>query len=123
MTKRFRRHVLTAALYERFSSRGEADFADKVLSAMRFQFGGHMEKEAGRWHGEAGIGRTGFFRRHGGSGIQEDFPSLQALVKTGRLNVPVIGVAKAGWNLDQLKARAKDGIEKNGALDRRRFQS
>jgi 6-phosphogluconate dehydrogenase len=37
-------HVLTAALYERFSSRGEADFADKLLSAMRFQFGGHLEK-------------------------------------------------------------------------------
>ena len=36
--------VLTAALYERFSSRGEADFADKLLSAMRFQFGGHLEK-------------------------------------------------------------------------------
>ena len=37
-------HVLTAALYERFSSRGEADFADKLLSAMRFEFGGHLEK-------------------------------------------------------------------------------
>jgi 6-phosphogluconate dehydrogenase len=36
--------VLTASLYERFSSRGEADFADKLLSAMRFQFGGHLEK-------------------------------------------------------------------------------
>ena len=36
--------VLTAALYERFSSRGEADFANKLLSAMRFQFGGHHEK-------------------------------------------------------------------------------
>jgi 6-phosphogluconate dehydrogenase len=39
-------HVLTAALYERFSSRGEADFADKLLSAMRYEFGGHMEKSA-----------------------------------------------------------------------------
>jgi 6-phosphogluconate dehydrogenase len=38
-------HVLTAALYERFSSRGEAEFADKVLSAMRFAFGGHLEKK------------------------------------------------------------------------------
>ena len=37
-------HVLTAALYERFSSRGEADFANKMLSAMRYQFGGHLEK-------------------------------------------------------------------------------
>jgi 6-phosphogluconate dehydrogenase len=38
--------VLTAALYERFASRGEADFANKLLSAMRFQFGGHLEKTA-----------------------------------------------------------------------------
>jgi len=40
-------HVLTAALYERFSSRGEADFADRILSAMRYGFGGHIEKVAG----------------------------------------------------------------------------
>jgi 6-phosphogluconate dehydrogenase len=38
--------VLTTALYERFSSRGEADFQDKLLSAMRFQFGGHKEKSS-----------------------------------------------------------------------------
>src|SRR5215469_10513773 len=40
--------VLTSALYERFSSRGEADYANKLLSAMRFQFGGHMEKVPGK---------------------------------------------------------------------------
>jgi len=40
--------VLTAALYERFSSRGEAEFADKLLSAMRFQFGGHLERPSGK---------------------------------------------------------------------------
>ncbi|MGC2765150.1 MAG: decarboxylating 6-phosphogluconate dehydrogenase, partial [Candidatus Acidiferrum sp.] len=40
--------VLSAALYERFSSRGEGDFAAKLLSAMRFQFGGHLEKKAGQ---------------------------------------------------------------------------
>jgi 6-phosphogluconate dehydrogenase len=39
-------NVLAAALFERFSSRGEADFADKVLSAMRYEFGGHLEKKA-----------------------------------------------------------------------------
>ena len=39
--------VLSAALYARFSSRGEADFADRILSAMRFQFGGHVEQHAG----------------------------------------------------------------------------
>ena len=41
-------HVLTTALYERFSSRGEADFANKVLSAMRYGFGGHLEKPAAK---------------------------------------------------------------------------
>ena len=40
-------HVLAAALFERFSSRGEADFQNRVLSAMRFEFGGHVEKGAG----------------------------------------------------------------------------
>jgi 6-phosphogluconate dehydrogenase len=39
--------VLSTALYERFSSRGEADFADKLLSAMRYEFGGHLEKSKG----------------------------------------------------------------------------
>jgi glucose-6-phosphate 1-dehydrogenase len=45
------------------------------------------------------------------------FPALQAMVKRGHLNVPVVGVAKAGWNLDQLKARARDSVEKHGGLD------
>jgi 6-phosphogluconate dehydrogenase len=38
--------VLSSALYERFSSRGDGDFADKLLSAMRYEFGGHLEKKA-----------------------------------------------------------------------------
>jgi 6-phosphogluconate dehydrogenase len=43
-------HVLSAALFERFTSRGEADFANRVLSAMRHQFGGHLEKPAEGGH-------------------------------------------------------------------------
>ncbi len=39
-------HVLTSALYERFSSRGEADYANRLVSAMRFEFGGHVEKDS-----------------------------------------------------------------------------
>jgi 6-phosphogluconate dehydrogenase len=39
-------HVLSAALFERFESRGEADFANRILSAMRKQFGGHAEKQS-----------------------------------------------------------------------------
>ena len=43
------------------------------------------------------------------------------MVKRGHLNVPVIGVAKAGWNLDQLRARAQDSLEKHGGIDRAAF--
>lgn len=58
-----------------------------------------------------------FFGATGDLAYKQIFPSLQAMVKNGRLNVPVIGVAKAGWNLDQLKARAKDSLEKHGGVD------
>jgi glucose-6-phosphate 1-dehydrogenase len=44
------------------------------------------------------------------------------MVKRGTLNVPVIGVARAGWNLDQFKARAKDSLEKHGGLDPAAFE-
>jgi glucose-6-phosphate 1-dehydrogenase len=50
------------------------------------------------------------------------FPALQAMIKRGHLTVPVIGVAKAGWNLDQLKARARDSVEKHGGLDAPSFE-
>jgi glucose-6-phosphate 1-dehydrogenase len=50
------------------------------------------------------------------------FPALQAMIKRGHLTVPVIGVAKAGWNLDQLKARARDSLEKHGGLDALAFE-
>jgi glucose-6-phosphate 1-dehydrogenase len=52
-----------------------------------------------------------FFGATGDLAYKKIFPSLQAMLKRGHLNVPVIGVAKAGWNLDQLKARAKDSLE------------
>jgi glucose-6-phosphate 1-dehydrogenase len=62
-----------------------------------------------------------FFGATGDLAYKKIFPSLQAMVKTGRLTVPVIGVAKAGWNLDQLKARAQDSLEKHGDLDPEAF--
>jgi glucose-6-phosphate 1-dehydrogenase len=55
-----------------------------------------------------------FFGVTGDLAYKKIFPSLQAMLKRGNLNVPVIGVAKAGWNLDQLKARARDSLEKHG---------
>ncbi len=58
-----------------------------------------------------------FFGASGDLAYKKIFPSLQAMVRRGRLTVPVIGVAKAGWNRDQLIARAKASIEQYGALD------
>jgi glucose-6-phosphate 1-dehydrogenase len=58
-----------------------------------------------------------FFGATGDLAYKKIFPALQAMVTRGTLGVPVIGVAKAGWNLDQLKARAKDSLEQHGGLD------
>jgi glucose-6-phosphate 1-dehydrogenase len=58
-----------------------------------------------------------FFGATGDLAYKKIFPALQAMVKRGSLDVPVIGVAKAGWTLDQLKERAKDSLEKHGGLD------
>jgi glucose-6-phosphate 1-dehydrogenase len=62
-----------------------------------------------------------FFGATGDLAYKKIFPSLQAMVKRGNLNVPVIGVAKAGWNLGQLRARAQDSLEKHGGIDRPAF--
>jgi glucose-6-phosphate 1-dehydrogenase len=58
-----------------------------------------------------------FFGATGDLAYKKIFPALQAMAKRGHLDVPVIGVAKAGWNLDQLRARAQDSVEKHGGLD------
>ena len=58
-----------------------------------------------------------FFGATGDLAYKKIFPALQALIRRGHLDMPVIGVAKSGWNLDQLKARAKDSLEKHGGLD------
>jgi len=55
-----------------------------------------------------------FFGATGDLAYKKIFPALQAMVKRGHLNVPVIGVAKAGWTLEQLKARAHDSLDKRG---------
>lgn len=62
-----------------------------------------------------------FFGATGDLAYKKIFPALHAMAKRGQLNVPVIGVAKAGWVLDQLKARAQDSIEKHGGLDSAAF--
>jgi len=62
-----------------------------------------------------------FFGATGDLAYKKIFPALQAMIKRGHLDVPVIGVAKAGWNLDQLRARAKDSLEKHGGVDAAAF--
>jgi len=64
-----------------------------------------------------------FFGAPGDLAYKKIFPSLQAMLKHGHLNVPVIGVAKAGWNVDQLRARARDSLEKHsGGVDAAAFE-
>ena len=55
-----------------------------------------------------------FFGATGDLAYKKIFPALQAMIKRGHLDVPVVGVAKAGWTLDQLKVRAHDSLEKHG---------
>ncbi len=62
-----------------------------------------------------------FFGATGDLAYKQIFPSLQKLAKRGKLAGPVIGVAKAGWDLDQLKKRAKDSVEQHGGLDPQGF--
>jgi len=61
------------------------------------------------------------FGATGDLAFKKIFPALQAMVKRGTLNVPVIGVGRRGWNVDQLRARAQDSLQKHGGLDQRAF--
>jgi glucose-6-phosphate 1-dehydrogenase len=63
-----------------------------------------------------------FFGATGDLAYKKIFPALQAMVKRGHLKVPVIGVARENWTLDQLKARAKDSLEHHGGLDPEAFE-
>src|SRR6266403_2888133 len=63
-----------------------------------------------------------FFGATGDLAYKKIFPALQAMVKRGHLDLPVVGVAKAGWNLDQLRTRAHDSLEKHGGVDAAAFE-
>jgi glucose-6-phosphate 1-dehydrogenase len=63
-----------------------------------------------------------FFGATGDLAYKKIFPALQAMVKRGHLDVPVVGVAKAGWNREQFEARARDSVEKHGGLDPAAFE-
>jgi glucose-6-phosphate 1-dehydrogenase len=62
-----------------------------------------------------------FFGATGDLAYKQIFPALQGLVKEHSLDIPIIGVAKAGWSLDQLKDRARDSIAKHGGVDEAAF--
>jgi glucose-6-phosphate 1-dehydrogenase len=63
-----------------------------------------------------------FFGATGDLAYKQIFPALQGLVKNEGFNLPIIGVAKAGWTLDHLKARAKDSLEHHGGLEKAAFE-
>jgi glucose-6-phosphate 1-dehydrogenase len=63
-----------------------------------------------------------FFGATGDLAYKKIFPALQAMVKSGNLNVPVIGVARTPWQNDQLRERARESIEKHGSgVDEKAF--
>lgn len=62
-----------------------------------------------------------FFGATGDLAYKKIFPALQRMVRAGALEVPVIGVAKAGWGVEQLRERAADSLEKHGGIDRDAF--
>jgi len=63
-----------------------------------------------------------FFGATGDLAYKQIFPAIQRLIRDEGLNVPIIGVAKSGWSLDQLKARAKDSLEHHGGVDAAAFK-
>jgi glucose-6-phosphate 1-dehydrogenase len=63
-----------------------------------------------------------FFGATGDLAYKQIFPSLQGLIRDEGLNIPIIGVAKSGWSLDQLRDRAKDSLEHHGGLDQNVFK-
>jgi glucose-6-phosphate 1-dehydrogenase len=63
-----------------------------------------------------------FLGASGDLAYKQIFPALQSMVRHGNLDIPIIGVAKSGWNLDQLKARARDSCEKHGGIDEQAFE-
>jgi glucose-6-phosphate 1-dehydrogenase len=62
-----------------------------------------------------------FFGATGDLAYKKIFPSLQAMIKRGTLNVPIIGVSKSGWSLEQLQERARDSLEHHGGMDTAAF--
>ena len=63
-----------------------------------------------------------FYGASGDLAYKMIFPALQSMIKRGHLDVPIVGVAKSGWGLAQLRARAQESLEKHGGIDRAAFE-
>ncbi len=108
--------VLATALFARFSSRNHDDFANRLLSAMRREFGGHLERTAAPTQVAGAVATEQadalvVFGVTGDLAHKKIFPALQGLVKHGMLDVPVIGVARGGSGLEGLRERIRDSLE------------
>jgi glucose-6-phosphate 1-dehydrogenase len=64
-----------------------------------------------------------FFSATGDLASKKIFPGLQAMAKRGHLDAPVIGVARTGWRVDELRVRARDSVEQHGGLDAAAFDT
>ncbi|NNG45752.1 MAG: glucose-6-phosphate dehydrogenase, partial [Deltaproteobacteria bacterium] len=62
-----------------------------------------------------------FFGATGDLAYKKIFPALQEMIRRGTLDVPVIGVAKAGWGIEQLRERARESLEEHGGIDKAAF--
>ena len=112
--------VISAALYDRFSSRGEADFADKLLSAMRREFGGHAEKAAdakGSPDDCRPLRRAGLLRRHRRSGVQEDLPGPAGAGPATAVSTCPSSAWRRPAGSRALQARAKRQPRRAGGVD------
>ena len=77
----------------------------------------------GRERGRGGVKSDAlvFFGATGDLAYKKIFPALQSLIRHGKLAVPIVGVAKSGWGLDDLKDRARRSLEEHGGVDERAF--
>ena len=62
-----------------------------------------------------------FFGATGDLAYKKIFPALQAMIRHGELDIPIIGIARAGWSLDKLRRRARDSVANNGGIDEAAF--
>jgi hypothetical protein len=113
--------VLSAALFQRFGSRGATEYADKSCRRCDSNSAATTRSRRGRRMDSSDSDALVFFGATGDLAHKQNFPALMGLVRDEGLNVPIVGVANAGWTLDQWKARAKDSLKRHGSYDEAGF--